>query len=286
MKTSAKTTVLIFLFLFPGFASTLFACTIFTATSGQTVLFGGNEDQRPNDSFLVVDNSGSLGVVFFATPWAKWPLVMQQGINEKGLCFDANWIPEEKISPHPERKPQRTWAVTELMREASSVEEVLSRIFTYNWGRSISYQDHFADKSGDAAVVHPGNDGELTYTRIAKQKGYLVSTNFNLARLDTGIWFCSRYKAADKMLSHMGPEKDLTPGFMASVLETTHQDNTWSTIYSVVFDLPKLRIYLYWDRQFARHYLLDVEKELTEIAPHRNFSIVSLKELIANIENR
>jgi hypothetical protein len=147
------------------------------------------------------------------------------------------------------------------MKQASTVEEVLSKIFTYNWGDSIDYQIHFADKSGDAAVIHPGTNGELTYTRKSKGNGYLISTNFNLAKLGKGNWSSSysseRYKTADKMLSKIGTQNDLTIEFMASVLNTTHQNSDSQTLYSIVYDLQNLRINLYYDRQFDSPYMLD-----------------------------
>jgi hypothetical protein len=237
-----------------------------------------------NSSFLVVDNSGTFGVVYFATPWKEMPLVMQMGINEMGLCYDANWIPKELLNPHPERKSQIEWAVTLLMREASSVEEVLSKIFTYNWGDSISYQVHFVDKSGDAAVIHPGANGELTYTRKSNGNGYLISTNFNLAKLDKGDWSSSyssdRYKTADKMLSKMGAQNDLTVEFMASILKATHRSyGRVKTLYSTVYDLQNLGIYLYYDRLFDAPYVLDVKEELAKTTFRRK---VSLMDLISN----
>jgi hypothetical protein len=239
-----------------------------------------------NSSFLVVDNSGTFGVVYFATPWKEMPLVMQMGINEMGLCYDANWIPKELLNPHTERKSQNEWAITLLMREASTVEEVLSKIFTYNWGSSISYQVHFADKSGDAAVIHPGTNGELTYTRKSKGNGYLISTNFNLAKLDKGNWSSSyssdRYKAADKMLSKIGIQNDLTVEFMTSVLRATHQlYGRVKTLYSAVYDLQNLGIYLYYDRLFDAPYFLDVKEELAKTTFRRK---VSLTDLISNMD--
>ena len=55
------------------------ACTIFTASNGETVMFGGNEDVPfyTKSSYLLVDVSGPLGVVYFANPWKKWSLVTQ-----------------------------------------------------------------------------------------------------------------------------------------------------------------------------------------------------------------
>ena len=280
-----KLIVKLFAFLFIPLliVSKTIACTIFTVSNGETVMFGGNEDQTPNSSFLVVDNSGTFGVVYFATPWKEMPLVMQMGINEMGLCYDANWIPKEKLNPHPERKSQNEWAVTQLMGEASTVEEVLSKIFTYNWGDSIDYQIHFADKSGDAAVIHPGTNGELTYTRKSKGNGYLISTNFNLAKLDKGNWSGSyssdRYKTADKMLSKIDSHNNLTVELMASVLNATHQNSDSKTLYSVVYDLQNLGIYLYYDRRFESPYILNVKEELTKTTFRRK---VSLTDLISN----
>jgi hypothetical protein len=280
MKIIVKLFVFVSLFLSLSVAHTTIACTIITASNGETVMFGGNEDQTPNSSFLVVDNSGTFGVVYFATPWKEMPLVMQMGINEMGLCYDGNWIPKEKLNPHPERKSQNEWAVTQLMKEVSTVEEVLSKIFTYNWGDSISYQVHFADKSGDAVVIHPGMDGELTYSRKSKGNGYLISTNFNLAQLNKGNWSCPRYKTADKMLSKKSTQNYLTVEFMASVLKATHR--RWGrlkTLYSAVYDLQKLRIYLYYDRQFDAPYVLDVKEELAKTTGTRK---VTLTDLISN----
>lgn len=276
MKIIVRLTVFVFLFISVLFVSKAITCTIITASSGETVLFGGNQDQSRVDSFLVVDKRGTFGVVYFATPWMGRPLVMMKGINEMGLSYDMNWLYREKLNPHPERKPQHQWAITQLMKKVSTVGEVLSTIFTYNWGDSISYQIHFADKSGDAVVIHAGTDGELTFTRKPKGIGYLVSTNFNLARLDKGSWYCSRYKTADKMLSKMGAENDLTVEFMTSVLKATHQ---YTTLFSTVYDLQKLRIYLFYNRQFDVPYVLDVKNELAKTTDYRK---VSLKDLISN----
>jgi hypothetical protein len=43
------------------------ACTIFTTSQDEAVLFAGNEDQRPNDAYLIVDTSGTHGVLYIGT---------------------------------------------------------------------------------------------------------------------------------------------------------------------------------------------------------------------------
>lgn len=238
------------------------ACTIFTASRGDTALFAGNEDQRQNEAYLIVDTSGSYGVVYIGTSWDIWDMVMMTGINERGLSFDTNWIPLEALTPHPERGTPGEWVVTHILKECSTVEEALETASMFDWGESIEYQVHFADATGDAAVIHPGADGELTYTRKREGDGYLVSTNFNLASLETGDYSCRRYDIASEMLSDLGSGEDLTAEFMASVLDATHQEGEVSTIYSTVYDLREGIAYLYYDHRFDEPVVLDVAAEL------------------------
>lgn len=274
MNTIMRLTVFIF-FFFSFFAiPAANGCTIISASDGKTIMLGGNEDQMPNNSFLVVDKRGTFGAIYFATPWQEDPLVMLSGINEMGLCYDTNLIPTEKLNPHPERRPP----IINFLGEFSSVAEVLSSLTLYNFGSSTSAQCHIADKSGDAAVIHPGADRELTNLRKPKGIGYLISTNFNLVELDKGSWYCPRYKTADEMLSKMGTKNDLTVEFMASVLKATHQDGMVKTLYSVVYDLKKLNIYLYYNRNFDAPYIIDVKKELAKTTEYRK---ISLKDFIS-----
>jgi len=238
------------------------ACTIFTASKGDTVFFAGNEDQRPNEAYLFVDTSGSYGVVYIGTSWANWDMVMQTGINERGLSFDSNWIPLEALNPHPERGTPGEWVVTHILKECSTVEEALDTAFMFDWGESMEYQVHFADATGDAAVIHPGADGEIAYTRKSEGDGYLVSTNFNLVRLETGDYSCRRYDTASEMLSGLGLGEDFTVEFAASVLDATHQEGGVSTIYSTVYDLSGGIAYLYYDHRFDEPVVLDVAAEL------------------------
>jgi hypothetical protein len=253
------------------------ACTIFTDAQGDNVLFAGNEDQSPNESYLLVDTEGPIGVVYLATPWQELPLIPQMGMNMHGLCYDTNWIPSEALNMGPDFTTLDDWPVPHLMRECSTVEEVLDRIFEYNWGSSISYQMHFADASGDAVVIHPGADGVLTYTRKQTGDGYLVSTNFNLERLKTGDYHCERYSTATSMLS---AEHTLSVDFMASILDATHADGQVSTIFSSVFDPMMGEIHLYYNHRFDQPLILDMQEELSGGAKQ-----VPLDELFEDTES-
>jgi hypothetical protein len=265
MKRSSLASCLTLLYALSLMIHPASACTIFSATQEETVLFAGNNDQRPNDAYLIVDTSGSYGVVYIGTSWAswgRWLMIEMTGINERGLSYDCNWIPSVALNPHPERRNPGEWVVTHVIKECATVEEVLEVSFTLDWGVSIDYQVHFADATGDAAVIHPGPDGELTYTRKPDGDGHLVSTNFNLASLETGDYSCWRYDTATRMLSELETGEALTVEFMASVLDATHQEGDISTIYSTVYDLRECTLYLYYEHRFDEPVILDVAAEL------------------------
>jgi hypothetical protein len=118
---------------------------------------------------------------------------------------------------------------------------------------------HFADATGDAAVIHPGSNGELTYTRKINGDGHLVSTNFNLERLKTGDYQCERYSTANDMLN---TEHGLSPEFMTSILDATHAEGQVSTIFSAVFDPKQDTIYLYINHRFNSPLVLSVEEQI------------------------
>ena len=86
------------------------------------------------------------------------------------------------------------------------------------------------------------------------------------------------------MLLKVGNENNLTVEYMISVLNATHRDwffdtrFSMKTIYSAVYDLKNLQIYLYFNRQFDKPFVLDVKKEL---AKTEYYSKVSLKELVS-----
>jgi len=292
MKTIIRLAIFAFVLTSLLDPSSTVACTIITASHGRTVLFAGNQDWFPVDSYLVVDKTGKFGVVFFAHPAKSYDLLMMKGINEKGLAYDFNWIPKEKLIPHPERDTQFEWAILTHMRDSGTVEEILSKILTYNFGNSMDYQIHFADKSGNAVVIYPGTNGELTYSKKPKGNGYLITTNFNHARREKASWspldfvysfaFDGTYKPADNMLSKVVDQDDLTVEFMASVLNATHRNMPFNTrfsvktLFSTVYDLKNLQIFLYYQREFDKPHVLDVKKELAKTDSYRKVSLEAL----------
>ncbi|MBU7012051.1 MAG: hypothetical protein HXS46_15310 [Theionarchaea archaeon] len=240
------------------------SCTIFTASFGEMVLFGNNEDYSNPKTYYWVSPST---VQFYGGVYFGYDSFSPQGgINEKGLAFDYNALPEVPLNPHPELPQLHGNPGLIILRECTTIEEAIAMARGYNWGTSLTYQMHMADATGDAVVISAGPDGELAFTRKEKGNGYLVSTNFNLAYYQgkkEGL--CSRYDTAVAMLEKIKDENDLTIDYSVSILDAVHAEGASSnTLYSNLFDLKAGTIYLYYWHQFDEVVTLSVEEEITK----------------------
>ncbi|MFX0149691.1 MAG: carcinine hydrolase/isopenicillin-N N-acyltransferase family protein [Candidatus Hodarchaeota archaeon] len=238
------------------------ACTIFTASYGNTVFFGNNEDwTNPNTYiwFELSEDNQNGGVYLGFNDFYS-----QGGMNEKGLCFDANALPKLSLNPHPELPYSEGWIVRFLMKICANVTEVIDVASKYNWGTSMAYQVQFADATGDAVVISAGTDGELNFTRKIEGDGYLVSTNFNLANPDNGWSPCWRYNKAMEMLDAINHEDNLTVEYFRDILKAVHQEGTYATKYSNIFDPKNRDIYIYKNSNFNEVVVLNLDEELAK----------------------
>jgi hypothetical protein len=260
------------------------SCTIFTASYGEKVLFGNNEDYtNPMTYYWIRPRSeGNYGGVYFG--FENYSL--QGGINEKGLSFDANALPEARLNPHPELPaPPSEWAVKTIMKKAATVEEAIdiaSRYKRANWGLPLKYQIILADAAGDAVVISAGPNGELAFTRKKQGDGYLVSTNFNRANPKNAYSYpCWRYDKAVKMLEKIESENDLTVEYFKSILDAVHGEGpSHNTLYSNIYDLRHGIVYLYHWHQFDEVVTLDVAEQLAGGASRGRIKDLFSKETI------
>jgi hypothetical protein len=245
------------------------ACTIFTYSKGDTVLFGNNEDwHNLTDVVYFVPPEGErYGAVYLGQRYTD-RYNPQGGMNEMGLAFDANALPEARLNDELELPRPRTWIAVMMMEECATVKEAIELAKSHSWGSSIRYQLHLADAKGDAVVISAGDDGELAFTRL-EGEGFLVSTNFNLANLDNMRRSCSRYDTASAMLSDIGSDDSPSLGDFRAVLEAVAQrGETVNTVYSNIFDLKNLVVHLYYFHQFEEEVTIYLHEELEERFHH------------------
>jgi hypothetical protein len=240
-------------------------CTVFTASKGDRVFFGGNDDYINPDSYYWVDSGSTQG---YGAIWIGTPDNVQQGVNEKGLAYDANGLPRVDVNPHLERElvsGDYTSYPIHILRECATVEEVIAWVNSHQWHSYMHDQMQFADASGDAVIISAGVDGEVVFTRKSPGDGFLVSTNFNVANPANGYGYpCSRYETATQRLSELvEQEDDLTVEDAAAVLDAVHVEggSSW-TLESMVADLPNGIVYLYYFHQFDKPVVLNVAEEI------------------------
>ena len=242
-------------------------CTVITLVKGESVWFGGNDDYIHPDSYYWVDpGDGSR----YGAIWIGQPDNVQQGVNEKGLAYDANGLPRVDVNPHTERLSVSggyTSYPLHILHACATVEEVIEWVRTHRWHAFMHDQMHFADAMGDAVIISAGADDEVVFTRKPKGDGFLVSTNFNVARPSNGFGYpCRRYNLAQEMLRQLlNEEGSITFRDITDVLDGVHvQGVSGWTIESLVADLRNGMLYLYYFYQFDRPVVLNIKEELSE----------------------
>jgi hypothetical protein len=244
-------------------------CTVFTVAKGDQVFFGGNDDYNEPDSYYWVDpgNEQNYGAI-----WIGYPDNVQQGVNEKGLAYDANGLPRMDTNPHREREPvfgSYTSYPIHILHECATVAEVIEWVNTHQWHTYMHDQMHFADASGEAVIISAGEDGELVFTRKPPGDSFLVSTNFNVANPSNGFYPCKRYEKATEMLADLvSAEGALNAENVTAVLDAVHGEggSSW-TIESMLADLPHGVVYLYTYHQFDQPLILNVADEIAKAPP-------------------
>jgi len=240
-------------------------CTVFTVSKGEQVFFGGNDDYINPDSYYWVDpgSDTDYGVIWIGTPDN-----VQQGVNEKGLAYDANGLPRVDTNPHPERDPVSggySAYPIHILHECATVNEVIEWVNKHQWHAYMHDQMQFADATGDGVIISAGTDGEVVFTRKPSGDGILVSTNFNVANPNNGFGYpCQRYDTATRRLDQLvSQEGKLTAQDATAVLDAVHVEGGTSwTLESLVADLTNGKVYLYYFHQYDKPVVLNVVDEI------------------------
>jgi hypothetical protein len=253
---------MVLIFLIVGTTCAVSACTIITVSNENKVLFGNNEDWNNPNTYLwfELQEEGKFGGVYLGFD----NFFPQGGMNEKGLCFDANALPKMTLNNHPELLSPKRWVVEHIMDVSNNISNAIQVAQEYNWGTSMAYQLHFADVTGDAVVISPGTDGEINFTRKKPNDKFLVSTNFNVGYPPNGWTPCWRYQVATEMLNSIDHENNLTIEAVRDILNATHVEGAYATKYSNIFDLINRDIYIYQNHNFDRVVRLNLDEEIAK----------------------
>jgi len=252
-------------------------CTIFTLNSNGTVIFGSNEDWHSDDLYLGIypGADGQFGSLRIGYRDGSNQLYYNSAINEHGLIWAVNSLPKVALTPHPERPYSHASDnfLTAITHHAQAVDEAISLARQFDFGKAMEIQIHIADNSGDAVIISPGPDGELAFTRMDPEQGFLISSNFNHAYPGNGKqgW---RYDTAFSMLSQ---PSSVSAENAHDVLSAVRLNNlTTFTLISSVTDLKKNEITFYYLSQFSEGAAVHVTEYL-----QGDQRIISLEDLFS-----
>ena len=253
------------------------SCTIFTASIGDTVYFGSDKDYKYNNAYrwyIPAQNVSTqyfgvkeiYGAVFFGfdnnndSNVDGWE---QGGMNEYGLCYDGNGLPDVPLNLDVMNSyPYTPNALAQVLWDCKTVEEVITWYQNIKWSGNMGGQIHYADSTGDAVVVGVNSAGQWVFTRI--ETAYLVSTNFNLNDTTHGSYPCNRYDTATQMLGEITVEEDLTVASCADILYEVHQEGTYATKYSNICDPVNLDFYFNCGENFTESEKFNLIDKLAE----------------------
>ena len=239
--------------------STASACTIFSASNGDTVLVGNNEDWSHNDfsiAFYPADGQGFGHVAFVATE-NYWDI--RAGMNEHGVFIDATSVRPSNVTIDPEKPFLYRHFFKEVLRTCASVNETIEFMSTYNIAETWDWQVLVADSYGESVVIVAGPDETVWYIR--GNETYQLITNGNIAYPELGQSSSSalRFYEAEQQLLEMGD--NLTIENARDVLDAAHSDYT---AFSSVYDLVNRDIYIYFNHDYTKEVVFNLDEELAK----------------------
>ena len=259
MKKKSILLIIGFLFI-SGFNSIALGCTGFTASDGDIVLVGNNEDYTldcaPKINIYPQTNDEYGRIIFCNKPYPfeNMPYFEFGGMNDQGLFFDSFAVPYRHLT-NPESKPvYNGWYIPNVLKDCSTVDEALMDFNQWHHPVLENNQIFIADCTGDSAII----EGDIV---IRKNGDFQVVTNFLHSNPEHGWYPCWRYNTAVDMLENMN---DLSVDYFRDICNATHSDGLDSyTIYSNVYDLVNGVAYLYYMHDFSTVKVFNLSEEMS-----------------------
>jgi hypothetical protein len=224
------------------------SCTVFSATDGEVVLVGNNEDflhPLPRVWFLPPEG-GKFGRIYFG-----FENQYQGGMNDQGLFFDGTAVEPIDI-PHDENKPIHMGnLILRAMEECATVECVLELFEQFSLPGTSRDQIFLADSSGEAAILERPN--------VVRGSGsYMVATNFRAS--STEPITCERYLTSETMLASA---EAYSVDLFRDILDAV-QNAAGGTTYSNIYDLKQRIVYVYFYHDFEHPVVFNLDEELEQ----------------------
>lgn len=234
------------------------ACTAFSVKSSSNTFYGKNWDFNQNRKKDVIITLKDLGNNLSSVNFMLSSGFLCSAINSNGFYVtcnantDTNKIDSEFNSNNIDIGQLREQGV-KFTKISDLKEYIANKKVTCN-----GYEEHvfFADKYGDSCLIE--TDNSKTYA-IDDQNNFLAVTNFplhslsNLGDLDQAP--CERYNVAYSYINEKSASFTFDDGI--ETLRMTRQ--SYSTIYSFIYDVNENAIYLFLNQNFNKIWKISFE---------------------------
>jgi hypothetical protein len=244
-----KKIILAPLLLFFSFIQS-FACTIISGTDakGQTWVCNNEDESFSFNNYInVFPRTDGARFGYITVSYGSPGGMIQGGVNEAGLFFDYNTLPNQEYKLKSGRKPYpggREAMLQYVLQHCKTVPEVLKLWDTYYRPGMDKSQWHLADALGNFAVITPDSI-------IVQKQDYQVSTNFNLRDPDPVKYKCWRYPIAQNILRENGITKE---NLLKAAFATYRKANNVSTIYTNMHNLNTGEMWLYFGEDSTEYW--------------------------------
>jgi hypothetical protein len=233
---------------------TIIACSGFYITQGDRILAGNNEDfiNPKTKMWVIPGEKGKYGKIFFGFD----DYSPQGGINEKGLFFDGFATELKKVlksAGKPRYEKVYDNLQSEILSTCATIEDVIAFLNNYNLEFLENAMLFFGDSNGNSMII----EGD---TIIRKKGNFQIITNFRQSEAKN--FTCERYNKMYKMLSQ---NRDMSIDYCKGILDAVHaegRDGNSATLYSQVYDIKNLIIYVYNFHDFNNFIKIDLKEEL------------------------
>jgi len=229
------------------------SCTVVYVYDGQVVLAGANEDWCDSQTrfWIFPAEEGKRAWIKFGFA-GGFP---QAGMNQAGLFWDATSCPWLDMPESEEHKIKLEGPVMQkVITECQNIDEANELLDHYYCEDQYRAQYLIGDSLGHSVIVEGDNV-------ILNDTGFQVLTNFYQSCPELGGYPCWRYELACQMLNEQG---NLNVYKIGQVLDATHQDGSYPTQYSVVYDLKALKIYVMHFHNYLEFVEIDLGAEIQE----------------------
>jgi choloylglycine hydrolase len=241
------------------------ACTGFSYKDEHNVFACYNDDSGDFNInmrfFSPKDDKHGMVIFEFAFPQSDGIMMLTPcaGMNDQGCWFSGYGTPYLKPVNSLD-KPVFTnsdcyyanniVAILEYcLAECSTVVEIIDIISDYNLEEWSFFQVFVADKTGNSAIIE-GDD------IIYKNGVFQVVSNFYQSRPELGGYPCDRYDTAVSMLENM---EEPSIEYFVDICNATHLR---ATVSSMICDLEKQIMYLYFLHDYEKQVIIDLNEEL------------------------